>query len=726
MPSKARNKTGRSAARQTKVPAPAVPPSIAAGRASAVEAGPAPRLAGWRRAGLLLVPLAAIFVYLNSLGGDFVWDDRFLILENPGVQSFQALGQIFTKDYVFLAKTNLAYGYYRPITTLSLICDYHIWGQNPFGFHLTNVLIHALCALLVVRLSLRLGLGVRAALLCGLLFAVHPIHTESVAWISGRTDVLAFLFTALALDLHLAASTPARGSRRGLWALSMLFFALALLAKEMSVVLIAWVAWIHLLRGTPSLARALRAALPYLAVFGVYLLVRFGLFQVPPPEASSEYRLSYALLSAAPTVLRYLGWMAWPVPLQAYVQNPYVTGAGDLRFVAALLALAGLGFLIARLARLRIEVLLLSGLLLASFGPVLNLSRLSGPPDMGNMMAERFCYFPSFPFLALLALAFSELVDRVAGRLWMRRALSGALAVLVLAAGAQSVARNPDWKDDETFFRRSVEQTPAASLLWCKLARTYLRFGRLPEADQALRRAEALDPGVPSILSARAQWLVQSGRPAEALPLQEAAVRQTGKDDSAALNNLAHLYRVTGHPDRALSILQDLVARLDGYAEAFFNLGETERELGHLDPARAAYRRVLELDPDNLQVVQALASLEAGQGRPKEAEAIYLSALRRTREDAKILNNVGLLRLDLGDGAGALEAFEQAVRIDPAYPRARFNLARALHQAGRAPEAEAELEEIVRRAPGTEFAQAAARQLQDWREQASSRKDPSP
>src|SRR5262249_30866033 len=161
-----------------------------------------------------------------------------------------------------------------------------------------------------------------------------------VSWIAGRTDLLAFFFTAIALLLHLEGeqrSRPADGdsSARGqsLRHLSVLAFALAMLAKEMAVVLVAWLALIHLIVYRQDWRRSLVATGPYVAIIVWYAIWRFLLVYIPLPGTAPSHGPSAVMLSAAPTIVRYLGWLILPVDLNAYVQNPYVVTPLDPRFI---------------------------------------------------------------------------------------------------------------------------------------------------------------------------------------------------------------------------------------------------------------------------------------------------------------------------------------------------------------------------------------------------------
>lgn len=679
---------------------------------------PAPRRLH-RALALLALPLLAAVVYLNSLGGGFVWDDRFLVLNNPRVQSVRHLPDLLTSDYVYVAETNQAYGYFRPLSSLSLVADWALWGADPRGYHLTNVLLHAAATLAAALLAARLGLNRAGAWAVGALFAVHPIHTESVAWIAGRTDVLAFLLTAAAFAVHLGPRGRQPMVRTEAWRepAAVLLFALALLAKEMAAVLPLWIAAWEALekdggeRRSRRWLRALRVAAPYLVVLALYALIRFVWLEVPAPAPPPEHALLPALLTLPVTLLRYLVWMAAPFDLRAYVQNPYVTGLADPRLLVALLALAVLAWVILRLARRRPAALGLATLLVLSFAPIANLARIGGPSDMGAPMAERFCYLPSFPFLALAALAVDAGLGRALRPRWGARAAAALLVVLVALFGAQTWARNRDWRDDATLFAREAERTPTAPLLWINLAQAQLRLGRAGEADASLRRAEALAPESLGVLAARAQWLVFAGRAEEALPLQR-RVASDAERNAVARANLAFLLRVTGRIEEARPILEELIAALPDYPAPYFNLAELHRSRGEWDAAARTWRAYLELQPDDPRGLEGLASAEVALGRTDRAEEVYLSGLRGRPADARLLNNLGLVRLGAGDLDGAIEALESASRVDPRYDKARFNLASVLARAGRDRESRVLLEALVAAGAGSETGRAAQALLQ--------------
>ncbi len=585
------------------------------------------RARGCRLLALLLagVGLVAVLVHGPALAGGFVWDDQALIVNNQSIRSWEHLGDILSRDFFHLHDDPAPYGYYRPVVTLSYLLDYQLWGLEPAGFHLTNVLVHAANSVLVALLLLRLGCSRGLGLAVALLFAVHPIHTENVAWIAGRTDLIAFLFTATALLLYLEGG--ARGEPRSvLTALSWLAFGLGLLAKEMSVVLLAWLPLVQRLVLRLSWRDVARGLLPYVLLFVGYCGWRLAL-DLAPPSTPANHGFALALLSAAPTVVRYLGWMALPVDLTAYVQNPYTQSLADPRFLGAVALLALLGLAVRRFLR-GPPGWLWVGMLAAAFVPLLNLARIAGPADMGNVMAERFAYFPSFPFLAAACLFLVRLAKLRARALAPRVACAVALAGSSALGAVGTCERIRDWRDEHAFLTRALAQSPTAPLLWGLRARWHLQraFG-----------AEFIGPEM--------NW--REMRP-----------------DRGELAQVAEAYRTVVELDPA-----DAGAR--------HNLGAALHRLGDNAGAVAAFRAALRIDPDYVKARINLGAALQDRGEVGPAIEQYREALRilerdggparssRLQDHAAAQFNLGRALVARADPEGALAAFREALGIRP-------------------------------------------------------------
>lgn len=412
---------------------------------------------GGVRAALLLAVGAAC--YANALGGDFVWDDR---LTGPAAP----LG-------VAALVTQRAGAYYRPVVMLSFALERGLWGAVPAGFHVANVLYHLGVAWLLGTLVEGLGVGAGAALASALVFAAHPVQSEAVTYVSGRTDVLAALFVLTAL---LAWRRAWRATDA--WAIaSAAGFALALLCKEAAVA----IPLVLLVPGAHPAGHPPRPVLP-LAAAAIWLVAWAASGEPGLRVPGLAHRLP-AIGVAALTYGRLLLWPA-DLHLERFVPVPGWSLAAGLA-VWVVLAALGLGLL--RLGRRVPGGPVLLGLAVLAYAPG------SGVVPAYPAIADRALFTPEhFLYLPLLGLA--PLV--VAGVASARpRGATVLLAVVLAAWVVVIVARNRDWRDEETLFRHTVAFDPPAARVWFNLGNLALAGGRLDEAERLYRAALAREPG---------------------------------------------------------------------------------------------------------------------------------------------------------------------------------------------------------------------------------------
>jgi Flp pilus assembly protein TadD len=606
-----------------------------------------------RKYAVLLVSLAAILPFLNSLPGDFVWDDRTLILQDYKIQHPGYFSRFFLSDYFAHADEEIKYGYYRPLLSLSFMADFLLWQDRPFGYHLTNVLLHGAVSLLVFlllsRVFRRRG-GV--ALVSALTFAVHPVHTESVAWISGRTDLIATLF--MLLSLLALSSAPSR--RWGL-ALSLLSFLVALFAKESALALpLIAAAYLAAFEPVWSRPRIWRLVFLYGICVGAYLAIRFGIARVQAGSVA-VLTLPETVCSSLSTLFLYVGKVFFPVGLSAYITNPVAGSLFDPRAAAGAAVLAALLVTLARSWRRRDRPLAFTvAFALAALAPLANLVRISGPADMGFPAAERFLYAPS---IALIAVSVSLLARVPKG--WFARVVTVA-AVLLLAA--LTARRNVVWRDEGTLFADALKASPEAPLLWNNLGVYYSRSGRHAEAVECLERAISLSGSVPRLRVNLAAALRQAGRFEESLALLDSS--RAGSPLPAAISH---------------------------------NRGKTLAAMGKDRAAIAEFEEALRSLPDRVEILIDLAEAHKGAGEYDRAERAYLRALA-LHPSSPLWSNLGVVRKLKGDERGAREAFERSIALEDRSSAARGNLGVLLARMGLYAEARGELEAARRLDPG--------------------------
>src|SRR6202011_5344114 len=346
--------------------------------------------------------LLACLPYANTLFASFVYDDHYQIVENPYVHSFRYLPKIFGTTVWSFQGAQGTTNYFRPMMSFGYLLFYQIAGAVPFSFHLANVVLHALVVLLVFCVLRRLS-GERIALIAAGLFALHPIHTESVAWIAGVTDLELALFYLLAFLLYLRLEDPASGF--GIRAAMCASFALALLSKEQAITLpVLATLFEHFYREdreTTSVRQKLSRYAPLWATVVVYLTVRGillgGIASIAARPGVSWYEIG---LSAISLIGAYLWKLLWPMQLSAFYVFHKSSHLTDQSVLLGLLGLFLCGVLFALLWRRARVISFALVLLFLPLGPVLNARWMSS-----SVFAERYLYMPSVGFCWILAWA---------------------------------------------------------------------------------------------------------------------------------------------------------------------------------------------------------------------------------------------------------------------------------------------------------------------------------
>ena len=492
----------------------------------------------------LLVLVAVLAVYLRSLGGPFLWDDRLLILDAPLIEKGGSLADFLNAPFWAGGASHVRVtSYYRPLVSLSLALDDTVHGGNSGGYHLTNVVLHATNALLLYFLARRHGARAPAAALVSVAWALLPRLAEAAAWISGRTDLLASVFTLAAL-LVVGPTWVRR-------IVSALFIGLGLFAKESAAAGILAVAagiWLGS-AGIPTrkrLSGLVVALAPFAVVLVFYaaLRVRAVGFASTPDSLGALGRIR-TILEAVGTYAAMLVDMWRPRAVIGRIGAPTLAGTAAGVAVTVLLV-ALLRF------RSRLTPTSATGIALF-FGALLPVLHVV-PIPLLTLAADRFLYLPT----AGLALALAPSIERFVGA---RRARWAAALVFVGSLAVATFQRVGVWSDEIAFWVQTYRETPKTNKAAAtELASVYYRAGLYQEAwilaershryDDPRRKNSAYNVGL---------CLVRLGRYDEArawlLPL-----RGEGRRAAEIELQLALLEVRTGHFDRARAILEPLVS----------------------------------------------------------------------------------------------------------------------------------------------------------------------
>jgi protein O-mannosyl-transferase len=610
-----------------------------------------------------LVVVATGVVYLNSFRNEFLWDDLHLIVDNPAIKHWSRAPGLFLTE---LFPHGILSGYYRPLQALTYLVDYSIWGLDPLGFHLTNVVLHAGAALLFQRLVTVLLQDATAGLVAALLFAVHPIHTEAVTYVAGRSDPLSALLMLAALLWFARDPRPGISGTR---ILSLVAFFLALLAREAAVVLIlllVLVEWVRPRRqeGSSAWRDSTARWAPYLAALAAYVAWRavvVGL-QTHTSTAPAQVPLPLRVCTMLRVIVEYLALLVAPVdqhmerlvhPAMSCLE-PLVLGAAGL--IGAILAGA-----VACRRRARPVAFGVAWFFVALL-PVSNLVPLS------TFMAEHWMYVPSMGLFLIAGWGASQLANRG----WVQPVATGVL-VVVVAYGGLTIHRNLDWRDGRTFYQATLRLAPHSARAWTNLGQAYHEAGDLEKAREAYERALQLSPAAADVVQNLGVIEATEGRPAKALAAYERALAM---DTSLAdpHNNLGNIYREQGKYEEAEREFRAALRIDPSHAAARSNLGLTLQAMGQADEAEESFLAALRIDPDSASAHSNLGNVYFRRGELERARAEYLTAIRLNPDYAEAFNNLGSVQFRIGRADLAEEAYRNALRINPRLDEVRRNL----------------------------------------------------
>jgi tetratricopeptide (TPR) repeat protein len=601
---------------------------------------------------LLIVPLCWI-VYANSLGNGFVFDDFRTVVNDPDIRTLN-LTQVFST-------------WFRPVRTLSLTIDYWLWGLNPAGFHLTNVLIHSVNSFLIFLVAFKITDAARTSLFAALLFAVHPIQTDAVAYISGRRDILFALFYLAGFYAYIRF----RESRRRWWLiLCGTAFVLSVLTKEMGVTLPAVLLLWEIYRrwqteSELSVARQLihrvRETIPAvkweLIIGGVIvagLLVRYtlgtGRGLGSPRAAMLEYwggSLWLNLLTVTTVYAHYLKQIFAPVTLIASYQGAFPIAQSLLEWrvllsLALLFVILGVGFLFLKRDKL------ISFAIAFYFITLLPVSHLIPHHEL---VAEHYLYLSMFG----ISLAVGHLINRLAERSATGKKIAYVgCALLVLSLSARTIVRNRDWKDGFTLWSVTAQAVPLSPRAQYNLGVEYQRRGRLVEAMACFRKAIELDPNHNLAYNNLASVYMMQAKFEEALKILQQAVTIRERASDPALwgnptrrvtllrRNLAKCYLQLRQPENALKEAQHAITLLPIEPAGYLALGEIQELEKQIDAAMETYQKGLAKQPTSVDLRLALARLHSRNSRLDEAVKEWQLVLKGQPQNATANLNLGI------------------------------------------------------------------------------------
>ena len=681
----------------------------------------------WTAALILGLTLAC---YWPALHGTLVWDDDAHVTR-PELRSVAGLWQIWSD----LRATQQ----YYPLLHSAFWIEHRLWGDATTGYHLANMLLHAAAAVLLVVLLGRLR--VPGACLAGVIFAVHPVCVESVAWISEQKNTLSLVFYLLAALAYVRFDEE-RGKPAAMpaYAAASLLFVFALLTKTVTATLPAAllvVFWWR--RGRLSLRRDVLPLAPWFC-----FAAASGMFTawvertlIGAQGAAFDLTPLQRCLLAGRVIWFYLGKLVWPSHLVFIYPHwdARAAGAGWAAGLAAALLVSAALWLIRGRSRGPLAAWLF---FIGSLFPALGF--LNVYPFLFSYVADHFQYLASIGIIAAFSAGAVMLLDRAPPGL--RGAGWGLAAAVVAALAVLSNVQSRIYIDEPTLYGATIERNPGCWMAHNNLGLWYegrgdsgkaiaeyqeaLRLngdfapihnnlggmlrrmpGREDEAFSHFMEALRLQPEYPEALNNLGVWYEDHGDSEKAVARYGEALRLRPAYASAHNNLGSVLARTPARLDEAIAQFQEALVLQPDFAEAHNNLANALLNTpGRMEDAMAQYREALRLSPNSAEAHNSLANaLRRFPERLDEAVAQYGEALRLRPDYAEAHNNLGLALSSQGRMAEAVGQYEEALRLMPGQAEIRFNIALALLRIpGRSGEAADQLEAFLAARPGNERA----------------------
>ncbi|MFQ5900053.1 MAG: tetratricopeptide repeat protein [Thermodesulfobacteriota bacterium] len=636
------------------------------------------RLSSHSIVSIIIIILLSLITYWNTLDSGFIWDDDFAIETNKAIRSLDptSIKTFFTSSdpYNFAKGQN-----YRPVSLISFAVIYKLFGLNPFGYHLSNVVLHTINGVMIFLFASLLFNDRRRrsmvhsswftvhdspAFIAAILFAAHPIHTEAVAWIKELDDLLALFFMLIAFCLYIKSTLNSQLLTRN-YLFSLFFYILAILSKEMVVTLPILLLLYdftlgNTVHGSRFTVRHFIRYIPFCLITLVYLIMRtLALGQV----GEDEYLIvSGVVLKGIPKfftmakgIAYYIKLLVLPINLSAdYLTFPVSLSMDwqvllSISILLAMLAAAVISYRYSRIVTFSILWFFITIL------PVSNIIPLR------IAIAERFLYLPSIGFCLLLAVGLT--------RVWKVRPLFGKVAaavfvVITLFYSFGTIDRNRVWKDEYSFWSDLVERFPDNARAHHNLGAAYLGKGLLNESLKAYQEAIRLAP-----------------------------------DYQEAHYHAGDIYRRMGRLEDAVNEYRTALLIDPAYVDVYKGLGLVFYQKGEYDEAISSYKRALEIESDNVDVHYNLANVYRRKGLTDKAMYEYEEVLKFDDSYYGAYSNIGVLYAIQGRYDEAVKKFKVALVLSPDDKKSRFNLGFAYMKMGDCEAARVELDYLLKSDP---------------------------
>ena len=634
----------------------------------------------WLTIVICLFLAAAVWaVFGQTRHHEFVnYDDDRYVYENS------AITQGLTGNGIVWAFTHSHGDNWHPLTTLSHMLDCQLWGLDPGGHHLTNVLFHAATAILLFLMLRNLTGAFWPSTILAAVFSIHPLRVESVAWVAERKDVLSGVFFMLTLGAYgcYVRQFQAQSSKAKVWyGLALGFFTLGLLSKPMLVT----TPFILLLLDYWPLQRIERDGFRMAAEWRL-VVEKIPFFALATGDCAATIWAQKEVIKSAESLgftsrigeavvayTDYLVQMFYPLGLAIFYPHPEnQLSIWKVTLSLLILIIISAGVLAGR----RRQPYLLVGWLwyLVMLVPVIGILQVGG-----QARADRYTYLPQ---IGLYLLVIWWVVDFCGNWRYRRAALGSGTVAMLASLLVLAQIQTTYWKDNVTLWLHTLACTSGNYLAHNNFGLTLAAQGKLDEAIQQYMLALQFKPYYADAHNNLGLALATQGKLTEAVQHYNQAL-QLKPDRAEFHNNLANVLTTQGKPDEAIQHYRQALQRKLDYADAHYNFGLALANRGKWDAAIQHYQLALQLKPDYVEVQNSLGNALAAQGKLPEATRAYDRALQLKPDYVSTHNNLAIVLAAQGKLDEAVLHYSRALQLKPDHANAHYNLGIALARQSR-------------------------------------------
>jgi protein O-mannosyl-transferase len=604
-----------------------------------------------------ILAVFSFLVFYNTLQNDFVFDDESVVQNYMAIRDLSNIPKFFTAQEGF---HKVIGRYYRPVVSTTYTIDYAFWGLNPYGFHLTNIIINSIATLflfaILSRLFKKYKYGLLASLISTAIFTAHPVHTEAVSWVSGRTDSLVTLFFFATFYFYILYLEEYKNKYI---IVSLIFYVLGLLSKEMIVTFPLIIILFDFLWRNKSFREILenwKTYSIYILLTIIYLVIRYLVLKDVPERVKYNYFYEKDVITIIATMLKtipvYLKLLVFPVGLLYHYNgvipdsNSFFDGGVIFSIVLILVLLVLSAVFYKKFGKISFCILFVFVTLL----PVMNIVQTM------NFMAERFLYFSSFALILLIAYLFSKYLNEKNKNIIISLSL-----IIVIIFTYLTVLRNYEWKDNDTLYLTGEGKD--GSVLLVNIGNIFANRKQYDEAEKRYRKA--IEIRYNNILAHHNLGLIflLKGN----LDSAEIKIKEGLAIDSLAPDGyfqLANIYQQKGRLDDAINMLEKLQTVVPDYRGSKSQL-EMMKSIGSSTDKNIPPNIQKQFNPNQVSMLEK-RSFKYYQDK-KYNEAIKdIEEMMRISPTGKsgYLNNLALCYQGLGNENKTKECFEEAIKLD--------------------------------------------------------------